>query len=53
MASFDFYAILELPRTAEPDAIKAAYRRLAKVRHPDKNPKDPDATANFQKVCGL
>ncbi|KAL6407957.1 hypothetical protein AUP68_08999 [Ilyonectria robusta] len=50
MASVDLYAVLELPRTAEPDAVKAAYRRLAKLRHPDKNPSDPNATANFQKL---
>lgn len=53
MASVDLYAVLESLRTAELDALKAAYQRLAKVRHPDKNPGDPDATTNFQKVCGL
>lgn len=50
MASADYYQILELPRTAEQNDIRAAFRRLAKVRHPDKNPGDPRANANFQLV---
>ncbi|KAH7324331.1 hypothetical protein B0I35DRAFT_423930 [Stachybotrys elegans] len=50
MANVDHYAVLELSQTAQLDAIKAAYRRLAKIRHPDKNPGDPAATAKFQKL---
>lgn len=30
--------------------IKKAYRKKAKEYHPDKNPGDPNATANFQKI---
>ena len=33
----DFYAILNVPRTASADEIQAAYRDLAKVLHPDVN----------------
>ena len=33
----DFYAILNVPRTASADEIQAAYRDLAKVLHPDIN----------------
>jgi hypothetical protein len=33
----DHYAVLELPRNAEPHAVAAAYRRLARVYHPDVN----------------
>ncbi|RYP32600.1 hypothetical protein DL767_005105 [Monosporascus sp. MG133] len=32
----DYYADLELPQQASPQAIKAAYYRLAKKHHPDK-----------------
>ncbi|RSL37981.1 hypothetical protein CEP53_015295, partial [Fusarium sp. AF-6] len=50
MARVDLYDVLEVSRTAGPDAIKTAYRQLAKVRHPDKNPGDPNATSNFQEL---
>ena len=32
------------------DAIKAAYRRLAKANHPDAEPGDTEAAARFQPV---
>lgn len=35
MNSNDYYALLNLPRTASFDDIKAAYRRLIKLYHPD------------------
>ena len=34
----DLYAILGVPKTADADAIKKAYRKLAAQLHPDKNP---------------
>jgi hypothetical protein len=46
----DYYAILEISNTAAGDVIKQAYRRLALIRHPDKNPTNPHATALFQRV---
>lgn len=42
--------VLELEADAEFDAIKAAYRRLAKANHPDVKPGDKDAAARFQAV---
>ena len=36
--SFDYYQILQISSTATNAEIKAAYRRLAKLFHPDKNP---------------
>jgi curved DNA-binding protein CbpA len=36
----DYYRILQVHSTAEPEVIKAAYQRLIQKYHPDKNPKD-------------
>ena len=44
----DPYRILNLPRDADAAAIKAAYRRLAKSLHPDRNPGDPEAERRFK-----
>lgn len=43
----DYYEILEIPQSADPNTLKASYRRLAMIRHPDKNP-SATATAEFQ-----
>ena len=47
----DYYLCLEIPRSATHPEIKAAYRRLALLHHPDKNIGIDDATTKFQLVC--
>lgn len=43
------YAVLGLSRTCEQDAIKPAYRTMAKQWHPD-HCKEPDATERFMQI---
>jgi curved DNA-binding protein len=50
MADEDLYAVLGVPKTAEADALKKAYRKLAGQLHPDKNPGNKSAEARFKKV---
>ncbi|KAK7402594.1 hypothetical protein QQX98_011665 [Neonectria punicea] len=46
----DHYAVLQIPPTADEATIKSAYRRLARLKHPDKNTNTPEATAEFQQL---
>ena len=46
----DYYSILGLPKTATEIEIKTAFRRLAKIYHPDKNPNDPNAKHLFENI---
>ncbi len=50
MAQRDYYEILGLDKNADADAIKRAYRQLAKKYHPDLNPGDAEAERNFKEV---
>ena len=49
-AELDALTTLGLGGDADRAAIKAAYRRLAKINHPDIRPGDPAAAARFQAV---
>jgi curved DNA-binding protein CbpA len=44
------YDVLCVPREATPLEIKAAFRRLARKHHPDKNPGDASATERYQRI---
>ena len=50
MAFIDYYQILGIDKTATPKVIKDAYRKLARKYHPDLNPNNQDAKANFQQI---
>ena len=46
----DYYAVLEISNSATLEEITKSYRRLARIRHPDKNLNDDNSTAAFQLV---
>jgi DnaJ family protein C protein 7 len=46
----DYYKILGVERNASEADIKKAYRRLAIVHHPDKNPDDESAAERFKDI---
>jgi molecular chaperone DnaJ len=50
MAKRCYYEVLELEKGANDQAIKAAFRRLAKDCHPDRNGGDKDAEHKFKEL---
>ncbi|WP_088239921.1 DnaJ C-terminal domain-containing protein [Calothrix rhizosoleniae] len=46
----DYYSILGVSKTASPDDIKKAFRKLARQYHPDVNPGNKQAEARFKEV---
>jgi DnaJ-class molecular chaperone len=46
----DPYEILGVQKTDTADAIRAAYRKLAKTHHPDLNPGKPEAAEKFKEL---
>lgn len=45
----DYYAVMGVARTATPEEIKKAYRKLARKYHPDVS-KEPNAEAKFKEL---
>jgi DnaJ-class molecular chaperone len=50
MPERDYYDILGVARNAAPEAIKKAYRAMARKYHPDVNPGDKSAEKQFKEV---
>lgn len=48
--SRNYYDVLGVPRNADDDQIKRAFRQKAKQYHPDANPDNPTAEARFKEV---
>jgi len=49
-AAKNFYTVLGVSRNADDTALKTAYRKLARMYHPDKNPGDKVAEERFKEV---
>ena len=49
MTNRDYYDVLGVPKNASTEDIKTAFRKLARLYHPDVS-KDPDAEEKFKEI---
>src|SRR6187397_3235561 len=50
MSKRDYYEVLGVTRTSTEVELKAAFRKLAMQRHPDRNPGDKDCEHRFKEI---
>ncbi len=50
MNFIDYYDVLGIDKSSNQDAIKKAYRKLARKHHPDVNPDDKESGELFKKI---
>tara|TARA_R110002012_G_scaffold322100_1_gene555552 strand:+ start:36621 stop:37508 length:888 start_codon:yes stop_codon:yes gene_type:complete len=50
MSFIDYYKVLGVPKDANEQTIKKAYRKLARKYHPDLNPGDQEAEKKFKEI---
>ena len=48
VSKVDFYEVLQVSRDANDQELKANYRKLAMLYHPDRNPNNPEAEEKFK-----
>lgn len=51
MAKRDYYEVLGVPKNADANVIKKAYRKIALKFHPDRNPGDASAEEKFKEAA--